>query len=47
MNSTSTLKIHRPDARSLVEKIKGEMKKREDAKATVPVNSMQYGRTLM
>ncbi len=33
MNSTSTLKIHRPDTRSLIEKIKDEIKKRADAKA--------------
>jgi len=33
MNSTSTLKIHRPDTRSLIEKIKDEIKKRAEAKA--------------
>jgi hypothetical protein len=33
MNSTSILKIHKPDTRSLIEKIKDEIKKREDAKA--------------
>ena len=33
MNSTSTLKIHRPDTRSLIEKIKDEIKKRGEAKA--------------
>jgi hypothetical protein len=33
MNSTSTLKIHRPDTRNLIEKIKDEIKKRADAKA--------------
>ncbi len=33
MNSTSTLKIHRPEARSLIEKIKDEIKKRAEAKA--------------
>jgi hypothetical protein len=33
MNSTSALKIHRPDARSLIEEIKDEIKKRADAKA--------------
>jgi hypothetical protein len=32
MNSTSTLKIHRPHA-SLIEKIKDELKKRAEAKA--------------
>jgi hypothetical protein len=34
MNSTSTLKIHRPDTKNLIEKIKDEIKKRADAKAT-------------
>ena len=33
MNSTSALKGPRPDARSLIEKIKGELKKRAEAKA--------------
>jgi len=33
MNSTSTLKIDRPDTRSLIEKIKDEIKKRAEAKA--------------
>jgi len=33
VNSTSTLKIQRPDTRSLIEKIKDEIKKRADAKA--------------
>jgi hypothetical protein len=33
MNSTSTLKIHRPDTGSLIQKIKGEIKKRAEAKA--------------
>ena len=33
MNSTSTLKIHRPDTRNLIEKIKDEIKKRAEAKA--------------
>jgi hypothetical protein len=33
MNSTSSLKIHRPDTRSLIEKVKDEIKKRADAKA--------------
>ena len=33
MNSTSSLKIHRPDTRSLIEKVKDEIKKRVDAKA--------------
>ena len=33
MNSTSTLKIHRPDTRSLIEKIKDEIKKRAEVKA--------------
>ncbi len=33
MNSTSTLKIHRPDTRSLIEKIKDEIKKRAETKA--------------
>ena len=33
MNSTSTLKIHRPDTRGLIEKIKDEIKKRAEAKA--------------
>ena len=32
MNSTSTLKIHRPDT-SLIENIKDEIKKRAEAKA--------------
>jgi hypothetical protein len=33
MNSTSTLKIHKPDTRDLIEKIKDEIKKRAEAKA--------------
>jgi hypothetical protein len=33
MNSTSALKSPRPDARSLIEKIKGDIKKRAEAKA--------------
>jgi hypothetical protein len=33
MNSTSALKSPRPDARSLIEKIKDELKKRAEAKA--------------
>jgi len=33
MNSTSTLKIDRPDPRRLIEKIKDEIKKRAEAKA--------------
>jgi hypothetical protein len=33
MNSTSSLKFHRPDTRSLIEKVKDEIKKRADAKA--------------
>jgi hypothetical protein len=33
MNSTSTLKIDRPDTRSLIEKIKDEIKKRAKAKS--------------
>ena len=33
MNSTSSLKIYRPDTRSLIEKVKDEIKKRADAKA--------------
>jgi hypothetical protein len=33
MNSTSALKIHKPDARGLIEKIKDEIKKRAEAKA--------------
>jgi hypothetical protein len=33
MNSTSSLKVHRPDTRSLIEKVKDEIKKRADAKA--------------
>jgi hypothetical protein len=34
MNSTSPVKIHRPDTRkSLIEKIKDEIKKRAEAKA--------------
>jgi hypothetical protein len=33
MNSTSGLKIHRPDTRNLIEKVKDEIKKRADAKA--------------
>ena len=33
MNSTSTLKIHRPDTISLIEKIKDDIKKRAEAKA--------------
>ena len=33
MNSTSTLKIHRPDTRNLIEKITDEIKKRSEAKA--------------
>jgi hypothetical protein len=34
MNSTSTLKIHKPDTRDLIEKIKDEIKKRAEAKAS-------------
>jgi hypothetical protein len=33
MNSTSTLKIDRPDTRSLIDKIKDGIKKRAEAKA--------------
>jgi hypothetical protein len=33
MNSTSALKIHKPDTRGLIEKIKDEIKKRAEAKA--------------
>jgi hypothetical protein len=33
MNSTSALKSPRPDARSLIEKIKDDIKKRAEAKA--------------
>ena len=33
MNSTSTLKIHRPDAKGLIEKIKDEIKMRAEARA--------------
>jgi len=33
MNSTSTFKIHRPNTRNLIEKIKDEIKKRAEAKA--------------
>jgi hypothetical protein len=33
MNSTSALKSPRPDARSLIEKVKDDIKKRAEAKA--------------
>jgi hypothetical protein len=33
MNSTSTIKIQRSDTRSLIEKIKDEIKNRAEAKA--------------